>query len=176
MLIQLQSPWLPELFPLFEDVKKIAPPNAYDIVGYVATSLSLSLLICWRRPAFYVSFWQLSTYDLTPPSIKYDDEVANLRNLSRQEDSLYISADRSSDRSMRLTASSHRARRDRYNAFVHTLAQEFKQQTLLRAFTLKRLAREKQHWFSHCADCLCLLSIDTDELFQRKTRRRSSDL
>jgi hypothetical protein len=29
----LQDPWLPELFPLFEDVKKIAPPSAYDIVG-----------------------------------------------------------------------------------------------------------------------------------------------
>ncbi|KAF7355034.1 THO complex subunit 2 [Mycena sanguinolenta] len=128
-----ESPWLPELVPLFEDVKKIAPPNAYDIVG----------------PAFYLSFWQLSTYDLSPPSAKYDKEVANLRNLSRQEDSAYNSADRSSDRSIRLTASSHRNRRDRYNAFVGTLGQEFKQQTLLRAFTLKRLAREKQHWFSH---------------------------
>ncbi|KAJ7755620.1 transcription factor/nuclear export subunit protein 2-domain-containing protein [Mycena maculata] len=128
-----ENPWLPELFPLFEDVKKIAPQSAYDIVG----------------PAFYLSFWQLSTYDLTPPSAKYDDEVANLRNLSRQEDSLYNSADRSSDRSIRLTAVSHRHRRERYNSFATTLTQEFKQQTLLRAFTLKRLAREKQHWFSH---------------------------
>ncbi|KAJ7283481.1 transcription factor/nuclear export subunit protein 2-domain-containing protein [Mycena rebaudengoi] len=143
-----ENPWLPDLLPLFDDVKKIAPAKAYDIVG----------------PAFYVSFWQLSTYDLSPPSTKYDDEVANLRNLSRQEDS-------------QLTASSHRARRERYNAFVNTLAQEYKQQTVLRAFTIKRLAREKQHWFSHsrssgvlvgsiiehCIQPRCLLSpMDAD--------------
>jgi THO complex subunit 2 len=128
-------------------------------LGMLILSFFLSLFIYWCRPAFYVSFWQLSTYDLTPPSAKYDDEVANLRNLSRQEDSAYISADRSSDRNIRLTASSHRSRRDRYNAFVGTLTQEYKQQTLLRAFTLKRLAREKQHWFSRCTDSVRLLKF-----------------
>jgi THO complex subunit 2 len=43
-----QSPWLPELVPLFEDVKKIAPPNAYNIIGYahlVVLSLSIYLLV-----------------------------------------------------------------------------------------------------------------------------------
>lgn len=102
------------------------------------------------RPGFYLTFWQLSTYDLSPPAAKYDEEGAALRALSRQEDSKYIAADRSADRTKRLTASSHRTRRDRYNMFVNTLAQEFKEQTVSRAFTMKRLAREKQHWFSHC--------------------------
>jgi len=88
-------------------------------------------------------------YDLSPPAARYDEEGAALRTLSRQEDAKYISADRSSDRAKRLTASSHRARRDRCNAFVNTLAQEFKEQTASRVFTLKRLAREKQHWFAH---------------------------
>lgn len=88
-------------------------------------------------------------YDLSPPAARYDEEGAALRTLSRQEDAKYISADRSSDRTKRLTASSHRARRDRCNAFVNTLAQEFKEQTASRVFTLKRLAREKQHWFAH---------------------------
>lgn len=88
-------------------------------------------------------------YDLSPPATRYDEEGAALRTLSRQEDAKYISADRSSDRAKRLTASSHRAKRDRCNAFVNTLAQEFKEQTASRVFTLKRLAREKQHWFAH---------------------------
>jgi hypothetical protein len=88
-------------------------------------------------------------YDLSPPAARYDEEGAALRTLSRQEDAKYISADRSSDRAKRLTASSHRARRDRCNTFVNTLAQEFKEQTASRVFTLKRLAREKQHWFAH---------------------------
>lgn len=88
-------------------------------------------------------------YDLSPPAARYDEEGAALRTLSRQEDSKYIAADRSSDRAKRLTASSHRAKRDRCNAFVNTLAQELKEQTASRVFTLKRLAREKQHWFAH---------------------------
>ena len=102
-----------------------------------------------HRPGFYVTFWQLSTYDLVPPGTKYDEEGAALRALSRNEDAKCTAADRSADRSKRLTAASHRARRDRYNIFVNTLAQEFKEQTISRAFTIKRLAREKQHWFSH---------------------------
>ena len=104
----------------------------------------------FSRPGFYVTFWQLSTYDLSPPAARYDEEGAALRALSRQEDSKYIAADRSSDRMKRPTASIHRARRDRYNLFVNTLAQEFKEQTTSRVFTMKRLAREKLHWFAHC--------------------------
>lgn len=30
-----QSPWLPELSALFDDIKKIAPGNAYEVIGYV---------------------------------------------------------------------------------------------------------------------------------------------
>lgn len=95
-----------------------------------------------------MTFWQLSTYDLTPPGAKYDEEGSTLRALSRQEDSKYISADRSADRTKRLTASSHRARRGRYNDFVNLLAQEYKEQAASRVFTIKRLTREKQHWFA----------------------------
>lgn len=85
-----------------------------------------------------------------PPASKYDEEGAALRALSRQEDSKYIAADRSADRAKRMTASSHRTRRDRYNHYVILLAQEFKEQTISREFTIKRLAREKHNWFAHC--------------------------
>lgn len=95
-----------------------------------------------------MSFWQLSTYDLAPPTARYDEEVATLRNLSRQEDALYSAAERSSDRAKRATAPSHRIKRDRYGKFVDILAAEFKDQTVSRSFTIKRLAREKHHWFA----------------------------
>jgi hypothetical protein len=72
-----------------------------------------------------------------------------LRTLSREEDTKYFSADRSSDRAKRLTAYSHRERRNRYNHFIDVLNNELKEQTAARSFTIKRLAREKQHWFSH---------------------------
>lgn len=100
-----------------------------------------------NRPGFYLTFWQLSTYDLTPPGAKYDEECGKLRTLSRQEDQKWVTAERSADRAKRVTASAHRNKRDRFTMFVNTLAQEYKDQTISRAFTIKRLAREKHHWF-----------------------------
>ena len=88
-------------------------------------------------------------YDLAPPGARYDEECSNLRTQSRHEDAKYAAADRSADRAKRQMASSHRAKRDRYNAFVNTLAHELKEQTASRVFTMKRLARERQYWFSH---------------------------
>ena len=96
-----------------------------------------------------MTFWQLSTYDLAPPTTKYEDESNALRTLSRQEDSLYLSAERSSDRTKRMDASKYRVRRDRYNEFIVKLGREVKEQLASRSFTIKRLAREKQHWFAH---------------------------
>ncbi|KAG6831879.1 hypothetical protein H0H92_006996 [Tricholoma furcatifolium] len=157
----VESPWVPELAVLFEDIKKIAPGNAYDIMG----------------PGFYATFWQLSTYDLSPPTSKYDEESASLLLLSRQEESKWRAADHSSDRTKRLTAISHKQRRERYIKTHELLLDELKKQTASRAFTLKRLAREKQHWFSHspkagalvgsiiehCIQPRCLLSpMDAD--------------
>lgn len=75
--------------------------------------------------------------------------MSTLRTLSRQEDAKYLAADRSSDRVKRATATVHRQKRDRCNLYVQKLAKEFKEQTAARAFTMKRLAREKSHWFAH---------------------------
>lgn len=104
----------------------------------------------FRSPGFYLTFWQLSTYELAPPAARYDEECSTLRNLSRQEDSKYISAERSSDRTKRQKSYLHRDRRNRYNQYIHMLGEELKEQTAVRVFTIKRLAREKQHWFTHC--------------------------
>lgn len=35
----LQSPWISELAALFDDIKKIAPGNAYDVIGYAILAL-----------------------------------------------------------------------------------------------------------------------------------------
>ncbi|KAI0693806.1 transcription factor/nuclear export subunit protein 2-domain-containing protein [Cytidiella melzeri] len=130
---QPQNPWQTELFERFDEIKAIAPASAMDIIG----------------PGFYVTFWQMSTYDISPPIAKYEEENANLRALSRQEDSKYVSADRSSDRIKRLSANLHRNKRDRYNLFANYLAQESKDQIIAMGYTKRRLAKEKQHWFAH---------------------------
>ncbi len=152
MTFDSQSPWLPELYALFDDVRKIAPGTAAEVIGYAHIFLAhrnCSPTVDPFRPAFYLTFWQLSTYDLSPPAAKYDEECATLRTLSRQEDSMYITADRSADRAKRMTAPAHRDKRNRINAVVQQLSEELKEQTAARAFTIKRIAREKQHWFAH---------------------------
>lgn len=103
-------------------------------------------------------------YDLAPPTARYAEEGANLRALSRQEDSKYIAADRSSDRAKRLTAGIHRQRRDKYNSYANLLAEELKEQSASRSFTIKRLAREKLHWFSHGEYSLIPGVIHAEEL------------
>ncbi|TFY55341.1 hypothetical protein EVG20_g9356 [Dentipellis fragilis] len=148
--VQAESPWVPQIEALFEDVKKIAPQEAFDIIG----------------PGFYLTFWQLSTYDLSPPASKYDEECAALRTLSRQEDSKYISADRSSDRTRRQGAYVHRSRRDRYNQFVDTLSRELKEQTVSRMYTIKRLNKEKAHWFAHSTKAAMLSSAIIEHCIQ----------
>lgn len=121
------------------------------------------------RPGFYVTFWQLSTYDLTPPGAKYDEEGLALRTLSRREDAKYIAADRSADRVLRQTATNHRQRRQRYNDFVNHLAQEYKEQAASRAFTIKRLAREKQHWFVGGVKATVLISSVIEHCVQPRS-------
>ncbi|KAI9512728.1 transcription factor/nuclear export subunit protein 2-domain-containing protein [Russula earlei] len=145
-----QNPWVPEIRALFDDVKKVAPKAAYDIIG----------------PGFYLTFWQLSTYDLAPPAARYEEEGAALRTLSRQEDSKYTMADRSSDRMKRQSAQAHRAKRDRYAQFAQTLAQELKTQAASRRFTIKRLSKEKAHWFSHGPKAAALASAIIEHCIQ----------
>lgn len=114
-----------------------------------------------HRPGFYVSFWQLSTYDLTPPGARYEEELVTLRALAQQEDYQANVSERSMDRTKRQNGIQHRDRRSRYTAFVDMLGREYKEQTIARAFTIKRLAREKQHWFAHseCTRVFCLLGM-----------------
>ena len=118
------------------------------------------------RPGFYFTFWQLSTYDLAPPAARYEEEGATLRSLSRQEDSKYAMADRSSDRTKRQGAQAHRGKRDRYAQFAQTLAQELKTQAASRRYTIKRLAKEKAHWFSHGPKAAALASAVIEHCIQ----------
>jgi THO complex subunit 2 len=128
-----QSPWLPELSNLFDDIRKIVSKPVLDVIGI----------------GFYTTFWQLSTYDLSPPLSKYEEEMASLKAASRAEDLAISHAERSSDRSLRQKASLFRQRRDRYNDYAQTLSQEAKDQSIMRTFTIRRMSREKQHWFAH---------------------------
>ena len=114
-------------------------------VHLVVRLLDLSIV----RPGFYLTFWQLSTYDLAPPISRYEEELNNLNSLCRQEEALRHSAERSSDRAKRALGHTHRERARRLRDFVELLTKEMGQHVAAREFSRKRLAREKQHWFAH---------------------------
>ncbi|KAH8118538.1 transcription factor/nuclear export subunit protein 2-domain-containing protein [Phellopilus nigrolimitatus] len=123
-LLVPENPWVPELHALFEDCKQIAPGNSFDTIG----------------PGFYMTFWQLSNYDLYFPKEKYaeieDVLAAKQRQIERP----------------RMTSLAQRSQRDRYAATIAELRKERAiQETVYRYTTEKdgRIDREKAHWFSH---------------------------
>jgi THO complex subunit 2 len=83
-----------------------------------------------RSPGFYVTFWQMSTYDLTPVARHTDREVTKINAL--------------------LKSSTPREKRveDHLNETRNALVQELKEQIENRTATQDRLSREKAHWFS----------------------------
>ncbi len=75
-------------------------------------------------------------------------------------------ADRSSDRTKRQGAQTHRSKRDRYAQFAQTLTQELKTQAASRRYTIKRLAKEKTHWFAHGPKATALASVIIEHCIQ----------
>jgi THO complex subunit 2 len=100
------------------------------------------------RPAFYMTFWQLSISDLSCPSQQYEEQNAIVKKLSSDEQQLLNDAERIGSRSK---ASIHRAKRDRYNAHAAALTMERMEQIKFKQFVSRRLNSEKTHWFAHSA-------------------------
>ncbi|KAI5124799.1 hypothetical protein M0805_005432 [Coniferiporia weirii] len=131
-----RDPWVPELFSLFEDCRQIAPGNAYDVIG----------------PGFYLTFWQLSSYDLYFPKDKYAEMEKTLLATGETIYNKQRQADRSTDKSARMTSLAHRAQRERYNSAISELRKEKAAQEAVYRYTTEkggRLDKEKAHWFSH---------------------------
>ena len=91
-------------------------------------------------PHFYTTFWQLNLYDISVPMLTYTQEVSKLTSEIKKKD-----ADRTD---MTPVAVQRRRReRERLQALVDQLNQEFKSQTAVYQKTKKRLAKEKEFWF-----------------------------
>lgn len=83
----------------------------------------------------------MSLYDINPPITRYEQENTRLRMLSKQaNDNILAQRD----------VSSNKARRERINGTLDALAREMREHIIAREFTIKRLQREKQHWFTAC--------------------------
>lgn len=105
----------------------------------------------------------MSSYDLHFPKDKYTETEKNLMAASEVCYGKYRQAERSADKSTRLTAALHRSQRDRYLSTTAELKKEKAAQEAVFKFTTEkggRLDREKLHWFTH--GCLLALSLPID--------------
>lgn len=104
------------------------------------------------RPAFYVTFWQLSNYDLHFPVEKYVETEKALIAASETCYNKYRQAERSPDRAIRMQANQFRSQRERYINTAAALKKERSIQEAVYKYTMDpkgRFDREKAHWFAH---------------------------
>jgi len=92
-----------------------------------------------HRSGFFVTFWQMSLYDINPPMLRYEQENSRLRLLSKQaNDNIVAGRD----------VTINKARREKINSTLDALSKEMREHIITREFTIKRLQREKSHWFA----------------------------
>ncbi|CRG87123.1 THO complex subunit 2 [Talaromyces islandicus] len=116
--------WHPVLQKVMDEIEPILPPNAWQTVGL----------------PFYVTFWQLSIYDVHIPGKAYEDEIERQK---RKRD--FISSDRT-DVSMAGTQRKEREKRQ-IQELQDRLLEENKRHLVSYEQTRSRLQREKDHWF-----------------------------
>jgi THO complex subunit 2 len=107
----------------------------------------------YMTPGFFVTFWQLSLYDVLIPMERYQTEVDRLNGIVRELDATIRAAvvpsfpgqpvDKAAE------AEAKRAR-DRCMQTIQALNTELKAHTEAYEATRKRLSAEKAHWFSKC--------------------------
>ncbi|KIY72984.1 hypothetical protein CYLTODRAFT_343075 [Cylindrobasidium torrendii FP15055 ss-10] len=134
------SPWLPELEVHFAEVKRLLPEKVYNTLG----------------PGFYLTFWQLSMYDLTPPIVSYEQAVALLRSRAKKEDDQAREIARA-NRTYRTRA--YLEKQDQYDKGIENLQSEMKTQCISRTCTIRRFATEKMHWFAATVTPNALLEV-----------------
>jgi len=88
----------------------------------------------------------MSTYDLSYPIDKYEEQGKHLRAESRKAEGELTIAEKRGDRT---AMSIHRQRRDRLNKYSSLLTDEAKQQIDAHDFATKRMREERSHWFAH---------------------------
>lgn len=134
------SPWNPLLLPIIKEVASLLPERVIETIGLVGPGyLSLSVADRHCSAPFFVTFWQLSMYELVVPDASYTSVVTRLSNKIREPIP-------PSSRDARFLED----RRRRMQQQVELLPQEMKRQMTAKSLTAARLRREKNFWFPLC--------------------------
>ena len=117
-----KSPWHPVLEKVVHEVQDFHPPEVW-------TKFSLP---------FYVTFWQLSIYDVFVPMASYESEISGITSQI-----LALDKDRSNS-----SQRTKREERERLMALSEKLSSELKAHIRNHHITRKRLSTERDHWFT----------------------------
>lgn len=117
-------PWSPVLEDLMEKVKSVMPESTWGVVGL----------------PFYVTFWQLSLFDLHVPQRAYEEE------LERQKKKVISISNDRSDISMAGTMKKDREKKQ-INELHDRILDENKRHLRSYGQTRARLQKEKDRWF-----------------------------
>lgn len=92
---------------------------------------------CARSAGFFVTFWQLTLYDIMYPKDRYDAEINRLKLLQREASSAPVA--KADDRRFFI---------DSVMSIASGLVEEASKHLNARSTVNRRLNREKAHWFA----------------------------
>ncbi|KAL1851188.1 THO2 plays a role in transcriptional elongation [Paecilomyces lecythidis] len=118
------APWHPVVQELMDEVKNVLTPETWEVVGL----------------PFYVTFWQLSLYDVHIPQKAYEDEI------ERQKKKVIAIGNDRSDVSMAGTQRKEREKKQ-ITELQDRILEENKHHLKSYGQTRARLQKEKDRWF-----------------------------
>jgi THO complex subunit 2 len=117
-------PWHPVLQGLMDELQPVLSDNVWQTVGL----------------PFYVTFWQLSLYDVHIPGKAYEDEI------EKQKRRTFVISNDRTDLSLAGTQKKEREKKQ-IQELQERLLEENKQHLISYENTRNRLQKEKDHWF-----------------------------
>jgi len=141
--------WNPQLSSIASNISSILPPEVWKGIRFFFYSKSKkkkkkkkkyitieSLSNQLISPGFYLTFWQLSLYDIFVPVERYKEQIAkqerHIQELDESKDSMQ--------------EAKKKKEKDRCQSIIDKLKKELQDQNDNHKFTMKRLEYEKHSW------------------------------
>ncbi len=119
------EPWHPVLSTLMNRVRSALPEEMWSALS----------------PSFYITFWQLSLYDLTVSTKSYDEEITRLKNrwmaVNNDRSDMSVSGAARKEKDKKALTETQDRLRDELKGHIQAFSR-----------TKTRLLKEKEHWFA----------------------------
>jgi THO complex subunit 2 len=131
--LEVLNIWHKGLLSTIEEVSTILPVNVWEGIS----------------PQFYVTFWQLSLYDIYIPHSRYQDQI------KKEKQAIHALEN---DRDESSNANRRRRERERCLDNISHLEKELNIQNENNKKVIARLKKEKDYWFANCTNIYNIIS------------------